>query len=204
MDNPQPTITIRSPEIWILNVDGSAGEQNKGAGFILEDPQGQQYAYTMKFLFLVCNNKVGYEALLARLKMAKNLKFTQLLVRSDSQVVFGHLTGIFEAQEDNMQTYLLCVQQMLFEFSNVQFEKVPREQNIKADMLCKISAGEYIKGTWLESLSEKKNIGKDVCTVDETEDWQLPFGNLFYMKNFPMTLRKQEDTHHLYLICLSG
>lgn len=78
-------------------MDGSTGEQNKGAGFILEDPQGQQYAYTMKFLFLVCNNKVWYEALLAGLKMAKSLKFTQLLVRSDSQVVFRHVTEIFEA-----------------------------------------------------------------------------------------------------------
>lgn len=65
-------------------MDGSTGEQTKGARFILEDPEGQQYAYGMKFLFLVSNNESEYEALLVRLKIAKSIYLTHLLVRSDS------------------------------------------------------------------------------------------------------------------------
>ncbi|KAI5661430.1 hypothetical protein M9H77_20753 [Catharanthus roseus] len=95
----------------------------------------------MKFLFLVSNNEAEYEALLAGLRMANSLKLTRILVRIDSQVVIGHVTKIFEAKEDNIPKYLLCIQQMLSNFSNVQFEKVPREQNTKADILSKVSAG---------------------------------------------------------------
>lgn len=43
--------------IWILNVDGPTGEKYKRAGFILEDSDGCQYAYTLKFLFPISNNK---------------------------------------------------------------------------------------------------------------------------------------------------
>ncbi|KAI5652693.1 hypothetical protein M9H77_29880 [Catharanthus roseus] len=70
----------------------------------------------------------------------------------DSQVVIGQLTGIFEAKEENMKQYLAYAQQLIFELVCVDFEKVTREQNIKADMLLKLSAEELIEGTWIESL----------------------------------------------------
>lgn len=56
---------------------------------MFEDPDNHQYAYTMKFLFAVSNNKVKYESLLAGLRMPPNLKVSCLHVRSDSQVVMG-------------------------------------------------------------------------------------------------------------------
>lgn len=49
-------------DIWILNIDSSTGEKHKGAGFIIEDPDGHQYACAMKFLFRVSNNETEYEA----------------------------------------------------------------------------------------------------------------------------------------------
>ncbi|KAI5675951.1 hypothetical protein M9H77_06901 [Catharanthus roseus] len=97
----------------------------------IKNPKGHQYAYAIKFLFPVSNKEAEYEALLVALWMAKSLKLTHILVRSDSQVVIGHMTGVFEVKEDNMQKYLLCVKHTCFYFSNVQFEKVPSEQDIK-------------------------------------------------------------------------
>lgn len=79
-------------------MDGSIGERTKGAGFILEEPKGHKYAYALKFLSPVSNNEAEYEALLAGLRMAKSLKLTHILVRSDPQVVIGHVTSIFEAK----------------------------------------------------------------------------------------------------------
>ncbi|KAI5650306.1 hypothetical protein M9H77_36311 [Catharanthus roseus] len=79
------------------------------------------------------NNEVGYEALLAGLRIEKSLKLTHIL------------------------KYLLCVQHMILAFSNVKFEKVPREQNTRADMLSKLNAGEHIDDTWQESFAQEKN-----------------------------------------------
>lgn len=62
--------------MWILNIDGSSGKKHKGVGLILEDPNGYQYAYAMKFLFPVNNNEAKYEALLTGLCMAGSLKIT--------------------------------------------------------------------------------------------------------------------------------
>lgn len=128
-DNSQVTPlsgSVKTPDTWILNTDGSTREQNKGAGFILEDPDEHQYAYAIMFWFLVSNNEAEYEALLAGLHGAKYLNLTNILVRIDSEVVIGQVTGVFEAKEENIKQYLACVQQLVSEFTSVNFEKVPR------------------------------------------------------------------------------
>lgn len=69
-----------------------------------------------------------------------------------------------------MKQYLIYVQQLVPEFTSINFEKVPREQNTKANILCKMSASEPIDETWTEFLSEK-NIGKDIFMADVIKDW---------------------------------
>lgn len=61
----------------------------------------------------------------------------------------------FEAKEENMKKYLTFVQQLVIGFSKVFFEKVPREKNVRANMFSKLSAGDPMKGTWMESLHKK-------------------------------------------------
>lgn len=72
-----------------MNVDGSVSIEHKRDGFVLEDPEGHQFAYAMKFTFHVSNKETEYEALLTGLQMAQSLKITYLLFRSDPQVVIG-------------------------------------------------------------------------------------------------------------------
>ncbi|KAI5676876.1 hypothetical protein M9H77_07826 [Catharanthus roseus] len=69
------------------------------------------------------NNEAEYEALLAGLHGAKYLNLTNILVRIDSEVVIGQVTGVFEAKEENIKQYLACVQQLVSEFTSVNFEK---------------------------------------------------------------------------------
>lgn len=82
-DNVKSQESIHPSLIWTLNICGYAGTEHVGAGFILEDPDGHQFAYAIKFNFLVSNNEPVYEALLSGLQMEKNLKRTHLLVSSD-------------------------------------------------------------------------------------------------------------------------
>lgn len=44
-----------------------------------------------------------------------------------------------------------------------------QEENVRADMLPKLSVGEPMKGRWIESLQEK-SISKEVCIVETSED----------------------------------
>ncbi|KAI5669206.1 hypothetical protein M9H77_19059 [Catharanthus roseus] len=98
--------------MWILNVDGFAREKHKGTGFILEDSNGHQYAY----------------ALLANLHTTRSFEITHILVKSDSQVVIGQVTGEFDAKEDSIEKYLECVQHLSSKFSQIMFENVPQKE----------------------------------------------------------------------------
>lgn len=64
-----------------------------------------------------------------------------------------------------MKQYLAYVQYLISELIFVNFEKVLRETNTKADMLRKLSPGEPIERTWIEYILEK-SIGKDISMVD--------------------------------------
>lgn len=108
-DEPDRTL------IWILNVDGSASEEIKVWDSSWKIPDGHRLAYAMKFMFHVSNNEAEYEALIVGLQKAQILKITHF-VRSDSQIVIGHVTGSFEACEDNMKKYLFYVQHLLKRF----------------------------------------------------------------------------------------
>lgn len=86
-------------------VDGSAGKEHKREGFVLKSPSGMECAYARKFDFTVSNNGSEYEALLARLCMVLATNIDRFITSEDSQVVYNHVTGSFEANEDNIKTY---------------------------------------------------------------------------------------------------
>ena len=53
--------------VWSLRIDGSSNVNGSGVGVILESPTGAKINYALRLEFLTSNNKVEYEALLARL-----------------------------------------------------------------------------------------------------------------------------------------
>lgn len=54
-----------------------------------------------------------------------------------------------------MQKYLRCVHHLTSGFLEILFEKVPRDENVRVDVFSKLSVGEPIEGTWMESLQEE-------------------------------------------------
>lgn len=55
-DNAKSQISIHSPLTCILNFYGSTGTEHKGAGLVLKDPEGHQFACAIKFTFHVSNS----------------------------------------------------------------------------------------------------------------------------------------------------
>ena len=59
----------------------------------------------LKFRFKASNNEAEYEALIAELKHAKEMKVESLEIFSDSQLVVCQITDEYQAQEEKMAAY---------------------------------------------------------------------------------------------------
>ncbi|XP_015938706.1 uncharacterized protein LOC107464291 [Arachis duranensis] len=78
---------------WELYVDGSSNKVGSGAGIILVGEGGMQIEVSLKFKFPASNNQAEYEALIAGLKLAKEVGATKVMIFSDSQVVTSQING---------------------------------------------------------------------------------------------------------------
>ena len=84
-------LTGRIP-MWGLYVDGSSNKGGSGASLILVSPKGHQMHCILRFGFKASNNKAGYETLIARLNLAKEMKIESLEIYSDSQLDVCQIT----------------------------------------------------------------------------------------------------------------
>lgn len=67
-----------------LYVDGFAGKEHQGAGFVFKNPNGTELAYALKYNFHSSNNESEYEVLLAGLRMTLTINVDQLIIHGDS------------------------------------------------------------------------------------------------------------------------
>uniref|UniRef100_A0A2N9F6A6 RNase H type-1 domain-containing protein n=1 Tax=Fagus sylvatica TaxID=28930 RepID=A0A2N9F6A6_FAGSY len=118
-------------------IQWSSTRDSGGVGIVLKLPEGDTIKQAVRLQYPTTNNEAEYEALLARLKMAKILGATELDVLSDSQLVVGQVNGDYEAKEGRMQQYLHLVRHQIGQFREVRLSRIPREQNTGADQLAK-------------------------------------------------------------------
>lgn len=69
---------------WTLYVDGASSLQDAGAGIALTGPQGEMLNYALHFQFPVTKNTAEYEAMIARLKLTRELGAREVHLHSDS------------------------------------------------------------------------------------------------------------------------
>ena len=94
----------------------------------------------LRFAFKASNNQAEYEALVAGMLLAKEMGAQNLLVKSDSQLITGQVSGEFQAKDPQMVAYLKYVQLLKGAFSALELVHVPREQNARADLLSKLAS----------------------------------------------------------------
>ena len=68
-------------------MDGSFSEHRAGARVLLISLERHKIPYALRFGFKVTNNEAKYEALLARLCLAREVKEERLIVSRDSQLM---------------------------------------------------------------------------------------------------------------------
>ncbi|RDX79321.1 hypothetical protein CR513_40270, partial [Mucuna pruriens] len=84
---------------WYLSVDGSSNQTGSGAGVILEGPEGVLIEQSLHFEFRASNNQEEYEALLASMKLARELEAKKLMAKSDSKLVTRQVNGEYQARD---------------------------------------------------------------------------------------------------------
>ena len=78
-----------------MYVNGASNCKGSRVGIILEGANGIVIEQSLKFAFRARNNQAEYEALIAGLKLAKELKVQRLMIRGDLQRVIGQVKGEF-------------------------------------------------------------------------------------------------------------
>ncbi|GAU38036.1 hypothetical protein TSUD_274380 [Trifolium subterraneum] len=127
------------PQPWTLYVDGSSNLRCSGAGVVLEGPEGVLIEQSLRFAFKESNNQAEYEALIAGMKLAKEMEVQELKAQSDSQLVANQLAGEFQTKDPQLAKYLEKVKEMAKHFTTFELTYVPREQNSREDLLVKLA-----------------------------------------------------------------
>ncbi|XP_059670752.1 uncharacterized protein LOC132316259 [Cornus florida] len=127
--------------LWKLFVDGSSNQMGADIGIKLQTPEGTSLSQALRLDFGATNNEAEYEALLAGIKLAKELKVRNLTVFSDSQLIVWQLNGEYETKDETMEAYHSAVMQEAKNFEKIEFIQIPREHNEDADRLACSASG---------------------------------------------------------------
>ncbi|WJX52573.1 hypothetical protein P8452_38672 [Trifolium repens] len=133
-----PQETIMEP--WTLSVDGASNLRGSGAGIVLEGPDGVMIEQSLRFAFKASNNQAEYEALIAGMKLAREMEVTDLRAKSDSQLVTNQVSGEYQTKDPQLTKYLEKVKALKEQFNTFELIYVPREQNSRADLLSKLAS----------------------------------------------------------------
>ncbi|KAK8939028.1 hypothetical protein KSP39_PZI011373 [Platanthera zijinensis] len=142
------------PVSWKMFVDGASDKYSVGAGVVL----GTRIEQAVEILFPVTNNQAEYEAMVAGLRLAKELSIKDIRAFTDSMVVASQIRGEFEVHDPILQQYLV--------------KHVPREENAEADYLAKY--GPRAGGTVTELFRPSIKEG-EMMEIEQRPSWKDPF-----------------------------
>ncbi|XP_071740330.1 uncharacterized protein [Rutidosis leptorrhynchoides] len=111
-------------EEWKLYTDEASSSDGSGEGLMLVNPEGQEFTYALHFEFQTTNNEAEYEALLAGLRLAKEMKIRHLRAFVDSQLVANQVMGTFEARQPSIQQYLAKMKKLIEGFNSFAIEHI--------------------------------------------------------------------------------
>jgi hypothetical protein len=126
----------------------------------------------------VAQNIAEYEALLLGLRKLRAMGIRRAILKTDSQVISGHVDKSSKARDPKLEKYLDTVRRLEASFECFSVKNIPRGDNEHADLLAKLAAQglplpsevffETIKATLVE-LMERAVL---VISLVHSEDWR--------------------------------
>jgi ribonuclease HI len=115
-----------------------------GAGAYITGPDGAVLAEVAEGLGETTNNVAEYTAVIRGLERALELGATDVLLRSDSQLLINQLTGRYRVKTPHLQPLHRRVRELGARFETIEYEHVRRERNTEADRLANLGVDEYL------------------------------------------------------------
>ena len=122
-----------------LYVDGSADLNTKTAGIggvFYNDDNEEIYSFS-EYLDDATNNEAEYTALIKGLKLGLELKFINIEIYSDSELIVRQINGDYQVKNDRMKNLHLKVLNLLKQYNNWSIKHIMRDKNEIADRLSK-------------------------------------------------------------------
>jgi ribonuclease HI len=125
------------PEHLIMYFDGTLNLEGAGAGI---SPQEEQLKYVLQIHYKASNNGAEYEALIHGLRLVVSLGIKRLLAFGDSKVVIEQVNKEWDYVKDTMDAYYAEIRKLEGHFEGIEFQHVPRNNNVAADVLSKLGS----------------------------------------------------------------
>jgi len=128
-----------------VNIDGaSRGNPGLSAiGIIIKQNEKILLEHS-EFLGVRTNNQAEYEALSRALEICNTLD-KELTVFSDSELLVNQRNAKYKIRNQNLKMISREISNLEKNFDKIQYRRIPREKNNKADRLANIALDEYIK-----------------------------------------------------------
>jgi ribonuclease HI len=128
---------IKDAEAWTIFCDGSWGTFGAGAAAVLVAPSKVRTCYAARLDFSCTNNIAEYEALLLGLRKLKAMGIRRVVLKTNSQVISGHVDKSSKARDPKLEKYLDTVRRLEASFEGFSEKNIPRGENEHANMLAK-------------------------------------------------------------------
>jgi ribonuclease HI len=113
-----------------------------GAGAVITDI-GENVIWEGKEYLGHCTNNIAeYRALILGLKGALANRYKNLEVYMDSELLAKQINGSYRVKNENLQTLMKEVRNLLASFNSVEVRHVPRLHNSHADRLANLAIDE--------------------------------------------------------------
>jgi ribonuclease HI len=130
----------KDAEAWTVFCDGSWGTFGAGAVVVLVAPSKVKTCYAARLDFSCTNNIAEYEALLLGLRKLRAMGLRRAILKTDSQVIYGHVDKSSKARDPKLEKYLDTVRRLEASFEGFSIKNIPRDKNEHADLLAKSAA----------------------------------------------------------------
>ncbi|GJR79816.1 reverse transcriptase domain-containing protein [Tanacetum coccineum] len=155
-----------------------------------------EFTYALRFRFDATNNEAEYEALIAGLRIAKQMGVKNLQANVDSRLVANQVNGTYVAKEADMVRYLKKVKELTSGFKAFIIKQIPRSENKKVDALSKIASTSFAhlsKQVLIEELKEKSISEVEVLKVvkEEGDTWMTPIYKYLAEETLPADMKKE-------------
>jgi ribonuclease HI len=113
-------------EACMVFCDGSWGTFGAEAAAVLVAPSKVRTCYAVKLDFSCTNNIAKYKALLLGLQTLKAMGIRRAILKTNSQVISGHVDKSSKARDPKLEKYLDAVQRLEASFEGFSIKNIPR------------------------------------------------------------------------------